>query len=266
MESTFEIVGPTANGTSQGTGFVVGRVRGKDSNFAYYVLVTAAHVFEEIVGQQATLLARQKQGDAWNKVPFQIRIRDSNGKPLWVRHTLADVAAMYVGFPIAAKPEGLVTTALFADDAVLDKLEVRPGDRVFILGYPLGLESPTGAFPILRAGWIASYPLVPSRTLGTFLVSFEVFPGNSGGPVFLVDYNRVYEGVTNIGVVHFIIGLVSQQATHTQQERGLYSMTVQQYPLDVAVVVPASLIADTVALLPASPLTNSGQQLHAPPP
>ena len=156
---------------------------------------------------------------------------------------------MYIGFPPSMGNLPIVSSALFADDNVLQKFEVRPGDRVFVLGFPLGFESPTGGFSILRAGWIASYPLTPSRLLGRFLVSFEVFQGNSGGPVFLVDYNRVFHGGTTIGTVHFLMGLVSEEEKLSVAQQGLYSSTIQQYPLHIAIVVPAALIADTVNML-----------------
>jgi Trypsin-like peptidase domain len=193
MQSTFQILGSGAGvgAVVSGTVFVVGKPTAGTSQ-AYYVLITAAHVLDSIVGQQATLVARRQIGDKWEKAPFSLKIRDDNNQPLWVKNKAADVAAMYVGFPEVAKPTRLVSTNLFASDEELQELEVRPGDRVFILGYPLNFESPQGGFSILRAGWIASYPLVPSRSIGSFLVSFEVFPGNSGGPVYLVYYNRVY--------------------------------------------------------------------------
>jgi trypsin-like peptidase len=249
MQSTFEIMGPNASGGTLGTCFVVGKPIKVAAPASYYVLVTAAHVLESITGEQAIVLARQRQGSDWKKIPVPLRIRDSKGKALWTKNPNADVAAIYVAFLDAAKPENLVSTALFADDDILKQYELRPGDRVFILGYPLGFESPSGGFPILRAGWVASYPLVPSRSLGKYLVSFEVFKGNSGGPVYLVDYNRFYQGQLHIGVVHFFVGLVSEEENRIEQ--GLYSTT--QYPLNVAVVIPASLIADTIKLLPPTP-------------
>jgi hypothetical protein len=59
--------------------------------------------------------------------------------------------------------------------------------------------------------------------------------------------------LTHIGIVHIFVGLVTQEVSRSQEQRGLYSTTVQEYPLDVAVVVPASLIADTIDMLPPHP-------------
>ena len=53
------------------------------------------------------------------------------------------------------------------------------------LGFPQGLSANPAGFPILRSGRVASYPLGPSTAFPTFLLDFRVFPGNSGGPVWL---------------------------------------------------------------------------------
>ena len=42
---------------------------------------------------------------------------------------------------------------------------------------------------IRASGRIASYPITPTSKTRTFLLDFEVFEGNSGGPVFL--YERI---------------------------------------------------------------------------
>lgn len=255
MQSTFEITGPGAH-PSVGTGFVVAKP-GADPSLHYYVLVTANHILDGIAGPEALLWAREKEGENWRKIPLHMRIRDPHHQPLWVKHPAADVAVMYVDFPPSLRPERVVSTAWFADDHALAEFEVRPGDPVFILGYPFGTESSEGGFPVLRAGWIASYPLLPSRSIKKFLVSFEVFPGNSGGPVYLLDYNRVYAGATHMGSIHFLIGLVSEQVTVAHEVQELYGTRKQNYPLHVAVVVPASLIADTIAMLPVLPSAAS---------
>ena len=58
------------------------------------------------------------------------------------------------------------------------------------LGFPRGLAANAAGFPILRAGRVASYPVAPARIFPTFLLDFSVFPGNSGGPVFMSGPSR----------------------------------------------------------------------------
>lgn len=129
------------------------------------------------------------------------------------------------------------------DDDTLKKFEIHPGDVVFALGYPFGQEANDAGFPILRSGWIASYPLLPSREVKKFLLTSDMFGGNSGGPVYFVESTRTFGGSTTIGTIHFLIGLVTQEVF--LQQPGV------SYPIGIATVVPSSLIKDTIQMLPA---------------
>ena len=247
MQSTFRFQCATPTGQSTGTVFILGRpIQG--TNTSRYVLVTAAHVLSDCIGDSSVLFARQKDSQGrWTERPMPFPIR-MNGKQGWVKNSTADVAALYISLPEGTVPL-LVSTDLLADDAALTKFEVHPGDDLNVLGYPLGFEGP-GGFPVLRSGRIASYPLVPSKDNLYFLMDFRVFQGNSGGPVFMISYNRYYAGATNIGAVQLLMGLVSEEVSATEELRGLYESRSQRYPLGLAKIVPASIIKDTVNQLP----------------
>lgn len=251
MNSTFRIVGPSSEGQEIGTGFIVGRPIPDQTGRANYVLVTAAHVFSGLIGDTAVLVLRQKDNQGrWIENPWRIQIR-ANGKPKWVTNSKADVAAMYVPLPPNAVPNFLSMDFL-AGDAELTRFEVHPGDELNVLGYPLGFGGP-GGFPILRSGKIASYPLVPSKDNPYFFLDFRVFKGNSGGPAYLVSYNRFYGGSTNIGQVRMIMGLVSEEMSATEAVKSLYESGSKVYPLGIAKIVPASFIKETINMLPAPP-------------
>ena len=83
METTFQVVGPSSKEkgkSSTGTGFVVGKPD-KAGAFSYFVLVTAAHVFDDIEGDVATITTREKQTDGSYVVkPKSLFIRDSGNK------------------------------------------------------------------------------------------------------------------------------------------------------------------------------------------
>ena len=118
-------------------------------------------------------------------------MRDSDNKPLYVKHKDADVIALYVDMPDDLSVP-ILPMAFLADDEVLKKFEIHPGDELLCLGFPLGVSSESG-FPILRSGKIASYPIVST------LYAFRVFDGNSGGPVYFVDHGRTYGGLMHLG-------------------------------------------------------------------
>lgn len=244
MRSTFKIEGIN----SVGTAFVIAEQSKKKPEYSYYILVTASHVFENIKGDNATLYTRRLSGDVFIKYPVQIKIRD-NGKALWIRHQKADVAAMRVALPQDTDIH-MVTTNLLATDELLNKFEVHPGDELLVLGYPYGAEANEAGFPILRSGKIASYPLTPTKNTVTFLLDFNVFKGNSGGPVYIYSENRFYGNALNAGIVKFIVGIVSQEWTTKEKLESLSEITIREHKLGLAVIVHAQFIKDIIEMLP----------------
>jgi len=115
------------------------------------------------------------------------------------------------------------------------------------------MESNDAGFPILRSGYIASYPIIPATAIRSFLFDFNVFEGNSGGPVYFVESNRAYGGAINIGTVQFLIGLVSEQRVAEEQIKSLNELRLERHRLGLAVVIHAALIREALNLLPAAP-------------
>ncbi len=256
MESTCRIQGRAAEGPSIGTGFILVVPFTDDPTQGRMALITAAHVLNSMVGDSVDLMMRRKVGSAWQSVPVTVPIR-LNGRPIWVQHPRADVAALYIAMQEDLKPRvGLPISALIDDKQLID-LEIHPGDELNILGYPLGFGN-AGDFPVLRSGKIASYPLVPTTEPPFFLVDFRVFQGNSGGPVYFVQSNRTYGGLLRIGTIQFVIGLVSEEVAVTQQFQGLYENRSQTYPLELAKVIPAPYIVETIKILPTFSRSQSG--------
>ncbi len=253
MMATLRIAGSSADGQGQssGTVFIVGNPHPTEENKYRYTLVTAAHVLQKIKGDAAVLyFRRQLENGNWGAVPTPIKIREG-GKPLWAQHGEADVAAMYIAVPELGRPV-FIPISMLANDDLLAKYNVHPGDMLDILGYPFGFESPVGSFPILRSGKIASYPLLPTKTTLSFLLDFRVFPGNSGGPVYInFTGERFHDNAIAMGMsFRFIMGLVSEEIKATEQRKFQYSTHIQDTPLGLAKVIHASLIRETIALLP----------------
>jgi hypothetical protein len=251
MESTFKAEGRNAQGQpTSGTAFVMGRPFPNQVNKFRYVLITAAHVLQEMQGDTAVLDLRRKTdtGD-WVRLPVPIPIR-GNGQSLWTKHPDADVAVMYIRIPdVVSIP--LVSTSVLADDEVLSRFEIHPGDELECLGYPLGLEANDAGFPILRSGKIASYPLLPTSKTKNFLFDFRIFKGNSGGPVYFTQSNRFYKGAMHLGeTIGIIIGLVTEEKVLSEQITGPYSAEFRQLQLGLAVVVHAALIKEAINMLP----------------
>ena len=249
MESTFRIHGPAKTDPKNkiffGTAFVVARPIPTSPGRGYAVMVTAAHVLDGIAGDEAILLLREKQADNIFKAhPFRLKIRNE-GKDLFVRHQDADVAAMYISVPEVANFSPVLVD-FFANDDVIKKYEIHPGDELFCLGFPLYTSANDAGFPILRGGKIASYPLTPARSIKQFLFDFTVFKGNSGGPVYLVSSIRAYGGTRSIEPLQYIMGLITELGFSSVPE-------FRDKPLNIGVVVPSQFILETIELLPPSP-------------
>lgn len=244
MRSTFKIQGVN----SIGTAFILGKPLKKEPDKAYYVLITATHVLENMKGEKATLFLRKKTKKSFKKISRSIPIRKQN-KDIWVKHPEVDVSAMYVVLPKNIDL-ALLPINILGDDDVFRKYEIHPGDELLCLGYPFSAEANPAGFPILRSGKIASFPIIPAKETKCFLFDFEVFPGNSGGPVYFVQSGRTYRGAMRVGTIQFIAGLVSQEHIITEKIKSIYEEQVKKHPLALAKVIHASFIKEVIKLLP----------------
>ena len=119
------------------------------------------------------------------------------------------------------------------------------------LGFPRGLAANQAGFPILRSGRVASFPIAPAQVFPTFLLDFTVFPGNSGGPVFMSQAARRRVGADEGRDVQFIAGLLTQQV-ELNSER-----------LEIGIVTHAKFIRETMALMdnPHAPITQARNEV-----
>ena len=244
MNSTFKIEGSGKIGTV----FIIGKPFFNDSTRAFFVLVTANHVLNDIKTDNAILYLRKEVNKKFIKFPYTLKIR-KKGKPLWIKHSEVDVAAMYVSLPEDISIN-LLPTFFLANDSLISAYEIHPGDELLCLGFPYGAEANDAGFPILRSGKISSYPITPTKEIKSFLFDFQIFGGNSGGPVYFVGLNRRYKGVIHIGEVRFIIGLVSEEVVLEEQVKSLDEISFRKHPLSLAKVIPATFIIETIDLLP----------------
>jgi S1-C subfamily serine protease len=227
MSATVQLEQPLPKGThTVATGFLIADPT--PDGQPRTVLITADHVFEAMPGDQATIGWRIKAADgSWTYAPQKIAIR-AGGKPLWTRNPSRDVAALTISAPPEFARAAIPLSWLAGDDA-LAKNQLEPGEEMLTLGFPQGLSANAAGFPILRSGRVASYPIGPSTASPTFLLDFQVFPGNSGGPVWLDEPGE--DGP------RLIAGILTQQVQKGDQFMG------------IGIVTQAQFVRDTLALL-----------------
>jgi len=235
IQATVQLEQPLKDGSrTVGTGFLIADTDpdGKPRT----ILITAAHVFDRMPSFSAKIGYRIQASDGvWRYDPQTLKIRDGD-HPLWVKHAGRDVAALVVEAP----PEfakAAIPLAWLAKDDTFSQYKLGPGDEMMALGFPRGLSANPAGFPILRSGRVASYPLAPATAFPTFLMDFSVFPGNSGGPVFMAEGARRRPGATESQEVQFIAGILTQQVELSGER------------LEIGIVTHAKYIRETIALL-----------------
>lgn len=249
IRATVEIDQPLGDGTrTVGTGFLVQAPR--PDGAPRVVLVTADHVLKSMPGDEARLgwRAQDAQG-TWKFQPQGVKIR-SGSKELWTRNPSRDIAVMEIQAP-EAFAKAAIPLAWLADHNSFEKYGVGPGDEMMVLGYPEGLSSNRAGFPILRYGRVASYPLAPVSEFPSFLLDFNVFKGNSGGPVFLTKGLRRGPDAPSEDPPQLVTGMLAQQTTVGDED------------LDIGIVLHAAFVREAIASLDA---VAPPQPAAAPPP
>jgi len=244
LETVLKATVKITNKSSSGTGFLVSGPRGQKGEFPQTILVTAAHVWEQMSGDECRLVLHLPEAEShlWQRTEQKLKIR-SEGKPLWVRHRQADVAAIGVDLPEAAARAALPYRCIASEQSICSGA-IRPGDQVWIACYPVRLEANSSGFAVLRHGTVASYPLAPVDVYRTFLVDYSTFGGDSGSPVVakLPDAGR--RNGNDIGVL--VIGLVSGQHRQTDKVVLPFEERITHHPLGLAIAVPGELIRQTI--------------------
>ena len=227
VEATFKVWDPAVTGTC----FLVKR----DAPDEAIYLVTAAHVFEGMKADKATLVLRERREDGtFKKREHKLEIKNA-GKALWVRHPKDDVAVLRITSALPV-PAPTVPMNALADEARLKAAALGVTSQLFVLTYPTSFEANEAGFPVARQGIIASHPLLPYGKKHTFLADFTAFDGDSGGPVFIPG-----------GDGHpVVIGMVIAQFRSDEKVKSKYEERSVHYPLGLGDVLHAKYVRETL--------------------
>ena len=232
------------NPKSSATGFVLVRPKTKEEQTGRLALITAAHVLEKAEGDEITVGFRRQEADGgYSRLPVTLKVRD-NGKPLWSKHPKHDVAAIEIESPQGVEPHRLTVEHLAT---AADLKTVEPGELVHCLTYPHApvFEPNQPGFPVIRLGCLASYPLFPIEKQPTFLVDYNAFEGDSGGPVIWKRKDQA-GGKATIK----ILGLVQGQHLFNQRYELPYESGEFRKLLGLGIVLNALAIHETISQLP----------------
>lgn len=174
-----------------GTGFLYNRVLKATGDGRYDVrgyLVTNRHV-----AKAEPILSFSLNARGLPPVRGQIEAADpSNDVANWFFHPNPKVDVAVTGvlhghlnsLGLATKLPPLHDSQAFTVERMRNE-EVVEGDTVFVVGFPMEIVSQPRARPIVRSGCIARISDLYDQPGDTLIVDAHVYPGNSGGPVFL---------------------------------------------------------------------------------
>ena len=203
-----------------GTGFIVGRfiekVPDKEEKKYQLWLITNKHVLADT---RAVYIKFNSAQDQQSK-DYKVHLIARNGRLRWIGHPLdaVDVAAIILNANVL-NAEGRLFSWFQSDAHIMNKekmqkIGVTEGDRVFVLGYPMGLVSPERQYVICRGGYIARIRDFLENRTNEYLVDATVFPGNSGGPVIICPSAISIQG-TNVITNADLIGIVKAYVPYT---------------------------------------------------
>lgn len=231
-----------SNAKSTATGFILTRkINEKKTQF---VLVTAAHVFEKSEGEDFLINYRRKETDGgFARAPEPLKVRREKTQ-LWLRHAKQDVAVMRIEPQEISAPPGLSLDLLATAE---DLKDVGPGDLVRCLVFPHAsvFDPSQAAFPVIRIGCVASFPLLPAEKHPTFLVDYNSFEGDSGGPV-VWRKNDASDGNSTLK----ILGLVQGQHFFNARYDLPYESGEFRKQLGMGIIAASQAIRETIDLLP----------------
>ena len=216
---------PLASRKAFGTGFLVAMKDKRARGGVVPVMVTSTHLVRS-AGRGAIYMPLRGFDASGNlSVALLEVVPRQKGVPFYVKHPRLDVAAFRVRFPVGMQVPLLLT--LLEEKNLESGQDPRAGEEVAFVGFPEGQSTSLGMFPVLRAGKVASLDQ-SLFGLRSFLINGDVYPGDSGGPVFRISKRGGPQ----------VVGMVVERLSTSRRER---------FPL--ALAVDANAIKETLQLL-----------------
>jgi hypothetical protein len=211
-------------------------------------LITNRHVFSEY----KQVILRFNLTQAGSKT-YNLNLVDDKNNKQWLAHPNGnvDVAAININAN-TLKQDGINFDIVKDEDiAFLDTIRnegISQGDGVFVLGFPMGIAGRERNYAIVRGGIIARLDDEIINSECKFLIDSTVFPGNSGGPVFLKPEIASLAGTKAVDRA-YLLGVISSYILY--EERAISEQTgklriVFVENSGIAAVVPMDFVRETI--------------------
>ena len=197
-------------------------------------LVTAKHIFQDSLKNwfPESISVRYSWFDEQpidKYFGFEIKLIENKNK-LWFEHPdmQSDLACVPVfNIPYYAIKDNDSKVPLLPYNQIAFDVDIFEGESILIFGYPGAVGPDFNTKAIVRQGIIAWTP--PKYTSNSrILIDCEVFPGNSGGPVFTYPIGINRQGEFELGKKVKFIGIVVERR---KSETELYSTLHPNVPI-----------------------------------
>jgi hypothetical protein len=233
MQATFRLT----DGRTSGTAWLVSIPSKKDTP-GKTAVVTAAHVFQNLKGESATLILRKKNGDgSFERLEHRFGIREKSHM-LWTQHSQHDIAAIKIVLPVAADVTPIPLKQLTDAESAANTLP--PAQRCLIPTFPAQMEGNRAGWPVLRNATVASFPNAPVHRHPQFILDYNAFGGDSGAPVVLVQQN------SNSQQVPKIVGMILGQHRQTDRTITPNEERTVHTSLGLGIAVHTAFIRETI--------------------
>jgi S1-C subfamily serine protease len=180
-------------------------------------LITNRHVIanHSVISVRLNPTRTSDQGEVFNSPML-----DERGMPAWFTHKDAsvDVAGVRINWKIfqdrGINVDFIPGDTQAADTKKMQDIGVSAGDGIFVVGFPMNLAGQQRNYAIVRLGAIARISDLLESAATTLLIDSHVFPGNSGGPVFL-EPNALSIVGTKSNNSSYLIGIVRDYISYT---------------------------------------------------
>jgi hypothetical protein len=183
-----------------GTGFLFGESLGGSSPHWMPYLVTNKHV----LGLNEKVWVKFNSASGLDSADYPLLLKDATGKQLWTGHPVTDTDVAVVSIHGDYLQKEARRFSIFRSDSHLmtrkemSEGQITEGDRIFVLGFPMGLVDQVRQYTICRHGILSRIRDCLDGRSSSFLVDAAVFPGNSGGPVIICPSALAIEGTRTI--------------------------------------------------------------------
>ena len=187
---------------------------------------------------------------------------NADGTPVWSPHPDPDIDVAIAHIDVnQLRAHGIYGHVLFSDQQQVltsrthaSDVGLSEGDECYVLGFPMGHVGGERSFVIVRSGIIARVRDWLAGASKEILIDANIFPGNSGGPVFVRPAATAIVGTSRIDRA-WAIGLVSNYLAY--QDVAISAQTGRNIMLmmensGLASVVPFEFVLEAINVFKAS--------------